>query len=106
LNIDFNPREAGRAAAALATAKAERGNPGFTLQARAFVLAYLSEHGPSPGEDITEAGINSGIRCKDGRAWGSIYGRMSGVQIECLRSDLPRRNGHGSSGGKLWGLIR
>jgi len=100
------PREVGQQQAEKCTAKAEDGNPGFTLRARAFVIEYLTEHGPSAGEDIVEAGTAAGIKSHDGRAWGSVFARLSGKQIRCLRSDLPRKKGHGTSGGKQWGLIR
>lgn len=99
-------RACGDAAAQACLAKAEGRNPGFTLLACAFVLTYLTKNGPSPGEDIVAAGAAAGITSHDARAWGSIFGRMSNKQIRCIRSDLPRKHGHGTSGGKLWGLIR
>lgn len=107
LAIDFNtPRAIGAEMAERCTTEAEERNPGFTLRARDFVIRYLSEHGNSPGEEIVEAASAGGIFCEDRRAWGSVFARMSGKQIRCLRSDLPRRAGHGTGGGRLWSLIK
>jgi hypothetical protein len=99
-------REVGRLASESCTQRAERGNPEFSLQARQFVVQYLTDHGNSSGEDIVEAATAAGIRSHDKRAWGSVFSRMNGKQIRCLRSDLPRKHGHGTSGGKLWALVR
>lgn len=107
LEMTLQPREVGAAMAAMATEHAERHvTEGFTLLARDFVLRYLTEHGNSAGEDIVDAGIAKGIKGKDGRAWGSVFANMNGKQILCIRSDLPRRHGRGTSGGRLWGLMR
>ena len=88
----------------LAADKAEAERAGFRAAAEAFVLAYLQQHGPSSGEDITAAMVLAGIKPKDKRAFGPVYQALaSKKQIQCLRSDLPRRLGHGTTGGKLWG---
>ncbi len=88
----------------LAADKAEEERAGFRAAAEAFVLAYLQQHGPSSGEDITAAMVQAGIRPKDKRAFGPVYQVLAGKKlIRCLRSDLPRRLGHGTTGGKLWG---
>jgi hypothetical protein len=99
-------RKAGEEAATRCAAKADQRNPGFTFMARDFVLRYLTAHGRSAGEDIVDAATQSGIRAHDARAWGSVFGRLSGKHIRCTRSDLVRRKGHGTSGGKEWELVR
>ena len=97
-------REAGARAGKRAADRAEREDDGFRDRAAAFVLGYLQQHGASSGEDITAAMVQAGIQPKDKRAFGSVYRVLSERrQIVCLRSDLPRRLGHGTSGGKLWG---
>ena len=100
-------RAAGQRAGQKAADKAEGQAPGFREAAQAFVLGFLKQHGPSSGEDITAAMVLAGIRPRDKRAFGPVYQALAGKRmglIVCLRSDLPRRLGHGTSGGKLWGL--
>lgn len=83
---------------------------GFSTDAaKSFVLNWLAEYGPTPGEDMVEAAGKTGRRdlaAHDMRAWGGVFASLSGRRIECLRSDLPRRRGHGTSGGKLWSLLQ
>lgn len=99
------PRQRGDEMAQLATERAERDSAGFTFLARDFVIRYLTAHGASPGEEIVAAGPANGVHCADARAWGSVFCSLSRRgQIVCIRSDLPRQRGHGTSGGKLWGL--
>jgi hypothetical protein len=100
---------AGQEAAQACNDKAE--SLGFSTDAaRAFVLAWLAEYGPTPGEAIVEAAENThraDLRGHDQRCWGAVFGKLSrDHRIRCLRSDLPRKRGHGTSGGKLWGLVQ
>lgn len=98
-------RAAGAAAGELARGKAERLEPGFTERAREHILATLQRLGTASGEYLTDACIGAGIKAPDARAFGSVFASMSRAGlIRCLRSDLPRARGHGTSGGKLWGL--
>ena len=94
---------------ALSTAKAQL--QGFdTEQARAFVLAHLAKHGPTPREDLVEAADRTGraeLFALDQRAWGSVFKTLAGRhQIRCLRADLPRKRGRGTSGGRLWAVFQ
>ena len=70
------------------------------------MLAYLLKHGATPGEDLVDAAEKSRrpeLFAEDARAWGSVFKTLSQRhQIHCLRADLPRRRGRGTSGGKLW----
>jgi hypothetical protein len=83
---------------------------GFSTEAaRAFVLRWLAEYGPTPGEVLVEAAEKTGradLIAHDARAWGGVFCGLSGKRIQCLRSDLPRKRGHGTSGGKLWALLQ
>ena len=93
---------------ALSTAKAQL--QGFdTEQARAFVLAHLAKHGPTSGEDLVEAAEltrRPELFALDQRAWGSVFKCLSGKSIRCLRADLPRKRGRGTSGGRLWAVFQ
>lgn len=108
LSIDFSAaRELGEQAAAACLAKARRADPEFSEKAAAAILAHLATHGPTSGEDLTAMCMASGIIPINGpKAFGGVFLSLSKRHlIVCLRSDLPRRFGHGTSGGKLWALI-
>ena len=85
---------------------AEDAHPGFLEQAKAFIVAYLAVHGPTPGEVLTLACKAAGIRSHDDRAFGAVYlglaraGRI--VQVGSVR----RARGHGTQGGSIWDLSR
>ena len=76
-----------------------------TLQAKRFILDYLASFGATPGETLVYEAEARGLIAHDARAFGGIFGNLSRTgQIVCLRSDLPRKRGHGTTGGKLWAL--
>jgi hypothetical protein len=100
---------AGEAGMAQATDAAERKDSFFMEKAEAAFLRHLqaSPDRCAPGEELTEVARAHGCNCKDGRAFGSVFQSMArrGL-IRCLRSDLPRKHGNGTSGGKLWALCQ
>lgn len=111
LSINFEAaREAGEQAATACLAKAERSDPEFSQKAAAFILHHLATHGPTPGEDLTDACQQAGIVPVNGpKAFGGVFLSLVNPKrplIRCLRADLPRRYGHGTTGGKLYGLVR
>ena len=84
---------------------------GFSTEAaRTFVLRWLAEYGNTAGEDLVEAARKTGradLIPPDGRAWGAVFLTLQRQhRIRCLRSDLPRKHGHGTSGGRLWALVQ
>ena len=102
-------REAGRDAAMRSLDKAQRADNTFADRAKSAILKRL-EDGPCSGEVLTELCKANGIRpVKDDRAFGGVFMSLANEknpQIRCIRSDLPRMRGHGTSGGKLWALVR
>lgn len=98
-------REAGTQAATACLAKAQRAAPDFADLAKAAILAHLAAHGPTSGENLVDVALIHGARCKDARAFGGVFQSLArkGL-IKCLRSDLPRIRGHGTTGGKLWSI--
>lgn len=99
--------EAGQAGMAQALDSAERRDPLFKEKAEAAIVACLHacKQRRASSEDLVDAARAAGLNPGDGRAFGPIFQSMAkrGV-IRCLRSDLPRRHGHGTSGGRLWTL--
>jgi len=99
-------REAGRAASEACTAKALRSDPTFVQKAQEAILAHLRVVGQASGESLVDIAIASGARCQDARAFGAVFSglaRKNKIRTVgfCLRS-----KGHGTSGGRLWGLVR
>lgn len=96
---------AGEAGMARVLAKAQSLAPEFSIRAQAAVLAHLAVVGECCGEALTDIARARGATCHDARAMGPIFKTLaSRGLIQCLRSDLPRVRGHGTSGGKLWGI--
>jgi hypothetical protein len=112
LAINFEPpplaqaRAVGQVASELAQDRAERKQPDFSERAKAHILAELERLGTASGEYLTDSCTLAGIvGAGDGRAFGGVFGGLARAgRIKCLRADLPRARGHGTSGGKLWGL--
>ena len=83
---------------------AEDAHPGFLERARAFIVAYLQEHGPTPGEVLTLACKAAGIRSHDDRAFGAVYlGLARAGRIKKVGT-VPRMRGHKTAGGNVWDL--
>ena len=86
-------------------AKADRERESFTADACAFVLAYLTAHGPTPGETLTDACKASGLKPADDRAFGPVYQRLAQANQIRVCGSTTRRRGHGTSGGRVWILV-
>ena len=92
-------------AMARVSAKAETHSPGFGVLAEGFVLHYLAEHGPTPGELVNLACKQSGIAPPhDDRAFGSVYMRLSKRGRIVKVGSVKRRRGHNTEGGIVWAL--
>jgi hypothetical protein len=109
--LDFSAaRAAGRAGAEASLNAAEKEDPEFSTKAKAAILAHLRVVGQASGEELVEiAKLKGAVPRKGDRAFGGVFLALSSQknpQIRCIRSDLPRKRGHGTSGGKLWGLVQ
>ena len=77
----------------------------FNVAARKFIVDYLREHGPTSGEDITNACKEAGIvPPKDDRAFGGAFLSLSKRRIIVKDGTCIRKKGHLTSGGILWAL--
>ena len=85
---------------------AERHRARFRADASAFVLAYLAEHGPTSGEDLTYACKAAGITAHDDRAFGPVLGCLSRAKQIVKVGQCQRIRGNYSSGGNVWSLNR
>ena len=96
-------REAGEQAAALCLDRARRADPEFPEKAADAILRHLKAVIRASGEDLVDIAIAHGARPRDMRAFGGIFQRLVREHsIRCIRSDLPRRRGHGCSGCRLY----
>lgn len=96
-------RDKGERLAQACADKAERVADWDREGAARFIHHWLVRHGPTSGEQLVKQATAHGYRAHDGRAYGAVFGALSRAgKIRCLRSDLPRERGHGTSGGKLW----
>ena len=86
--------------------RAEQHRRQFLEDARAFVVRYLAEHGPTSGELLTNACKAAGIQAHDDRAMGSVFLTLArrGVIEKC--GSVARTKGHNYAGGNVWGLKR
>lgn len=104
--LDFAaPRAEGERLADLCLCKAER--EGFDSEGAAlFITGWVRRNGPTSGEDLVDAAIAHGYRGTDLRCFGGVFqGLVNRNVLRVLRSDLPRRRGHGTSGGRLYGEV-
>ena len=96
-------RSEGDAAILRAQVAAEHQSPDFTRLACAYALSLIATRGPMPGEDIVDACKAAGYVVREDRAYGAVFRRMlregAGVVGYC-----PRRKGHGSAGGRVYGI--
>lgn len=102
----LSPREQGLVAAAQCEAKAERVAEFDAEGARRFVLGYLARHGHQPGEAIVNAAREYGHRPHDDRAFGSVFAVLAKRNQIRVVGSCERAKGHGTAGGRLWGLVR
>jgi len=70
-----------------------------------FILGWLRRYGPTSGEGLTTACCEHGFKPHDLRAMGPVFAKLiKAGDIKVLRSDLPRSRGHGTAGGRLYGV--
>lgn len=107
LAINFTPREIGQAAADSCLRNAEEIADFDSAGAAKFIHGWVIRNGPTSGEDLVDAAMQHGYRGHDMRCFGGVFvSLVSKGKLMVLRSDLPRKRGHGTSGGKLYGLVR
>lgn len=75
-----------------------------------FMHSWVVRYGPTSGEQLVKAAREHGHAPHDDRAFGPVFQMLQrgvdGKRLKVLRSDLPRERGHGTSGGKLYGVVR
>ena len=100
----FDAIRAGEIGMRRAESSVDRRTSDFSRRVAAYLAALLVDRGPMSGEDLVDAARAAGYCPADDRAFGAAFQRLRrehGAPI--LRSDLPRRRGHATSGGRLYG---
>lgn len=101
------PREIGEACAKQCLENAEALANFDAEGARKFIHGWVIRHGSTSGEDLVDAAMAHGYRGHDARCFGAVFSRLVREnKLMVLRSDLPRKRGHGTSGGRLYGVVR
>lgn len=103
--LDFDAaRAAGETAAKACESKARRIDPDFSEKAEAAILAHLRTVGSCSGEVLTDVAMAHGARPHDARAFGSVFQRLSRRGLIRTVGFCMRSKGHGTAGGRVWGL--
>ena len=96
-------RKLGDEAAQAALDRTEQDDPTFSTRAYEFIVSYVRDHGPVPGEAATLAARCAGIKpAKDDRAFGSVYAKALRDGAIKVVDSTNRVRGHGSAGGKVY----
>jgi hypothetical protein len=86
-------------------ARAEAQQPRFVEQAAVFVLAFLRQNGPTPGEMVSVACKAAGIVPHDDRAFGPVYFTLARRGLIQRVGQVRRQRGHGTTGGNVWAVV-
>lgn len=101
------PLEVGHACAKACLEAAEQLDQFDSKGAQQFIFGHVVRNGPTSGEDLVEAAKAHGFKGKDDRCFGGVFiALLNAKKLMVLRSDLPRKRGHGTSGGRLYGVVR
>lgn len=95
-------RAAGHAAGLGALERAEDEIPDFSKRALDFIVEHITQKGEVPGESVTLAAVDAGIKPPDQRAFGPVYAKALRRGLIHVVRYIPRVRGHGSAGGKLY----
>jgi len=75
----------------------------FPTKAKRFVLTHLRRHGPTSGEDLTDAMKSAGINCPEGdKGYGWIYRALHRDDLTEDYGVAYRRKGNGTKGATIW----
>ena len=99
---------AGEAGMGRALDAAERDDAAFSVKAQTAILAHLA-NAPgrqAAGEDLVDAAINAGARCRDARAFGGVFQSLSRRGLIRTVAYTVRKKGHGTAGGRIWALCQ
>lgn len=74
----------------------------FGELASTYIVQHIREHGPTSGEDLTEACHRAGIIPHDDRAFGPVFFRLSKQGLIRKCGTAIRKRGHMTTGGNVW----
>jgi hypothetical protein len=105
--LDFTAARAeGDAAGQRCAAKAARIDPEFSKKAEAAIMAHLHVVGQASGEALTDIAVAVGARPHDARAFGPVFKSLARRGLIRTVGFCTRTKGHGTAGGRIWGLCR
>lgn len=110
IDFDFTSLAAvsatGSAAAQACIEKAQRTDPEFSKKAEQAILSHLQAVGSASGEVLTDIARAHGAIPHDDRAFGAVFQGLSRRGLIRTVGFCLRTKGHGTAGGRVWGLIR
>lgn len=105
--LDFTAARAmGEEGAKRSLAKAERNDPEFSAKAEKAILDHLRVVGQASGEVLTDVAMAHGARPHDARAFGGVFQSMSRRGLIRTVGFCMRTKGHGTAGGRIWGIVQ
>jgi hypothetical protein len=87
------------------TNKAEEVTPDFAEKAKKIILDHLSIVQTCPGEELVDIATAKGAIPHDARAFGSVFMSLSRKNLIRTVGFCERRKGHGTAGGRIWGVV-
>lgn len=103
MTLDF-ARRVGTRAMQAAASNADRREPKFSERAAAYMYSILATRGPMAGEALTDACIAAGFDVTETRAYGAAFRLLVDRMGARVVRHCARRKGHGSAGGKVYGI--
>jgi hypothetical protein len=97
---------AGAQAMTACVAKAERRDPEFSRKAEEAILAHLRVVGRCSGEELTDIARARGAVPHDDRAFGAVFKSLAHRHAIRAVGYCERKKGHGTAGGRIWGLVQ
>ncbi len=89
---------------AVCAQKAERVAPAFTEKAAEAILQHLQAVRQCSGEVLTDVARAHGAVPHDDRAFGAVFKSLARRGLIRHVGYCQRTKGHGTSGGRIWGI--
>jgi hypothetical protein len=87
------------------TRKAETVTPDFAEKAKKIILDHLAIVKQCKGEELVDIARAKGAVPHDDRAFGGIFQSLSQKNLIRHVAYCERRKGHGTGGGRIWGIV-
>lgn len=97
-------KEAGEQAMLACIKKAQQTAPDFAQKAERAILEHLRAVGRCSGEELTDIAKLKGAIPHDDRSFGAVFRSLSRRGVIRTVGYCARVRGHGTAGGRVWGI--